>query len=68
MLQCGVPNGTHMFGEKEITNTIEIPIKVFQQAPGSCKTFRDTSGIPLSRGETGNSKKLKKVAEENAFI
>lgn len=54
--------------KRRIINTIEIPIKVFQQAPGSCKAFRDTSGIPLSRSETGNSEKLNKVAEENAFV
>lgn len=54
--------------QKRIFNTIEIPIKVLQQTPDSCKTFRDSSGIPMSRSETGNSEKLNKVAEENAFI
>lgn len=54
--------------QKRIFNTIEIPIRVLQQTPDSCKTFRDSSGIPMSRSETGNSEKLNKVAEENAFI
>lgn len=54
--------------QKRVFTTIEIPIKVLQQGPNSCKTFRDSSGIPKGQSETGNSEKLNKVAEENDFL
>lgn len=57
-----------MFRAKEdFFNTTEIPIKVLQQTPVSCKTFRDSSGIPMSRSEAGNSEKPNKVAEEKCL-